>query len=174
MWAPCSGSWRGRRKETCRGSLRKTSPSSPQKKLIAAATREPPTQPGWTAWIAAASRWTVDSTPHALGRAWLPTHQALLKATAVRILLWVQPMAELVQPSTSAPVRIPRPAKLRNYRNLPTACKLLLLVYDCPSASDLLSHPIQQRLRRLGLMFTSLQRQTSQAQVGGYLSCAAK
>lgn len=147
MWAPCSGSWRGRRKETCRGNLRRTSPSLPPRKLTAAATREPPIRHVWTAWTAAASRWTVDSTPHALGRAWLPTRRALLKVTVVRTLPGARPTVELAQPSVSEQVRTPPPTKPRNYRNLPTACKLLLLVCDSHPASDLLSHLIRPSLR---------------------------
>lgn len=107
-------------------------------------------------------------------RAWLPTHQALLKVTVVRILLWVQPMVELGQPSTSAQIRIPRPVKLRNYRNHPTACKLLLLVCDSPSASDLLSHSIQQSLRHWDWCLHLQKDKHLRHSFGVYLNCAAK
>ena len=55
----------------------------------------------------------------ALGRAWLPTHRALLKVTVVRTLPGARPTAELARPSVSEQVRTPPPTKLRNYRNLP-------------------------------------------------------
>ena len=86
----------------------------------------------------------------ALGRAWLPTHQALLKVTVVRTLPGARPTVELARPSVSEQVRTPPPTKLRNYRNLPTACKLLLLVCDSHPASDLPSHSIQPSLRHCG------------------------
>lgn len=83
----------------------------------------------------------------ALGRAWLPTRRALLKVTVVRTLPGARPTVELAQPSVSEQVRTPPPTKPRNYRNLPTACKLLLLVCDSHPASDLLSHLIRPSLR---------------------------
>lgn len=100
----------------------------------------------------------------ALGRAWLPTHQALLKVTVVRTLPGARPTVELARPSVSEQVRTPPPAKLRNYRNLPTACKLLLLVCDSHPASDLPPHSITAKFTTLWLVFTSLERQASQRQ----------
>lgn len=83
----------------------------------------------------------------ALGRAWLPTHQALWKVTVVRTLPGARPTVELARPSISEQVRTAPQMKLRNYRNLPAACKLLLLACDSHSASHLLSHSIQPSLR---------------------------
>lgn len=100
----------------------------------------------------------------ALGRAWLPTRPALLKVTGVRMLPWAQSTAELARPSTSERARTQRPTKLRNYRNLPTACKLLLLVCD---SRNCLRSPVSfdtAKFTTLGLMFTSGERQASRPQ----------
>lgn len=109
-----------------------------------------------------------------LGRAWLPTRQALLKVTVVRILLWARRTVELVQPSTSERARTRRQMKLRSYRNLPTACKLLLLVCDSPSASDLLSHSIQQSLRHWDWCLHLWKDKHLNHSFCVYLNCAAK
>lgn len=109
-----------------------------------------------------------------LGRAWLPTHPALLKVTVGRTLLWVRPTAEPGQPSTSEPVRIPQATKLRNYRNLPTACKLLLLVCDSHSASDLLSRSIRPSLRHWDWRLHLRKDKHLNHSFCAYLNCAAK
>lgn len=77
-----------------------------------------------------------------LVRAWHPTLQVLLKATDVRTLLWALHTVAQAQHSPSEPPQTHRQVKLRNCRNLLTACKLLSLVSDSHPASDLLSHPI--------------------------------
>lgn len=82
-----------------------------------------------------------------LVRAWHPTLQVLLKATDVRTLLWALHMVAQAQRSTSEPLQTHPRVKLRNCRNLVTACKLLSLVSDSQPALDRLSHPIQQSLR---------------------------
>lgn len=82
-----------------------------------------------------------------LVRAWHPTLQVLLKATDVRTPLWALHMVAQAQHSTSEPLQTHQQVKLRNCRNLLTACKLLSLVSDGHPVSDLLSHPIQQSLR---------------------------
>lgn len=82
-----------------------------------------------------------------LARAWHPTLQVLLKATDVRTLLWALHMVAQAQRSTSEPLQTHQQVKLRNCRNLLTACKLLSLVSDSHPASDLLFHPTQQSLR---------------------------
>lgn len=110
----------------------------------------------------------------ALERAWLPTRQASLKVTAVRTLPWARPMVELARPSTSEQVRTPQQTKLRNYRNLPTACKLLLLVCDSRSASDLLSHLIQPSLRHWDWCLHLWKDKHLNHSFCVYLNCAAK
>lgn len=110
----------------------------------------------------------------ALGRAWLPTRPALLKVTGVRTLPWAQSTAELARPSTSERARTPRPTKQRNYRNLPTACKLLLLVCDSRTVSDLLSHSIQPSLRHWDWCLHLGKDKHLDHSFCVYLNCAAK
>lgn len=110
----------------------------------------------------------------ALGRAWLPTHRALLKVTVVRTLPWAQSMVELARPSTSEQVRTPRQMMLRNCRNLPTACRLLLLVCDSRSAPDLLSRAIQPSLRHWDWCLHLGKDKLLHHSFCVYLNCAAK
>lgn len=78
-----------------------------------------------------------------LVRAWHPTLRVLLKATDVRTPLWALRTEAQAQRSASEPLQTHPRVKLRNCRNLVTACKLLSLVSDSQPASDRLSHPIQ-------------------------------
>lgn len=103
-------------------------------------------------------------TLSAPGRAWLPTRQALLKVTVVRTLPWARCTVGPDRLSASEQVRTPRQTKPRNYRNLPTACRLLLLVCDGRSASDIPAPSNTAKFTTLGLMFTSWERRASRPQ----------
>ena len=110
----------------------------------------------------------------ALGRAWLPTRQALSKVTVGRTPPWARPTVEPARPSTSDPVRTPRPTMLRSYRNLPTACKLLWLVCESRPASDLLSRSMQPSLRHWDWCLHLREDKHLNHSFCVYLNCAAK
>lgn len=111
-----------------------------------------------------------------LVRAWHPTLQVLLKATDVRTRLWALHMVARAQHSTSEPLQTHPQVKLRNCRNLLTACKLLSLASDSHPASDPLSCSIQQSLRHWDWclhLWGKIKKKHLNHSFSVYLNCAA-